>query len=74
MKRAALERNHCLRQMRLYERTLGRYWHAGRFRKRKCMDCGRPQCQACNPEKYPIRNNGKERQKLRREISGRQDD
>jgi len=28
----------------------------GRFRKRKALDCGNPQCYICHSDKYPKRN------------------
>ncbi len=67
MKRAALERNHCLRQMQVADRT-GRYLHAGRFRKRKALDCGNSHCYVCHNDKLPRRNHTRSQHRMWRDI------
>lgn len=84
MKRAALEHEHCKRQMKLrrWHETRGgllpdmmpvplskRAVQAGRYRKLKAFDCGNPQCGICHSDKFPKRNDGKQKQALAREMN-----
>lgn len=83
MMRAALEKRHCDKQRRLRENserysifsggrlpvTLSKHAiQSGRYRKRKAFDCGNAQCW-CHGDKYPKRNDGKEKQRLSRELA-----
>lgn len=83
MMRASQEQNICRRQLELRRMNEIGVWglirnpdsvltkwsrQSGRYRKLHALGCQKARCGLCKRHKYPIRNNGKQSQQVRREI------